>query len=163
MRLATALLVLAGCARAQVGAEVVYGASSLGEASPGLGAEVGGWLRGEKLGFFFVAEAGGITLPGDADPQKWIGLDARGRVVVHDTGRVRIPFVFGGGAGFEVGYLNNAQVSALAEIGVEGDVGPIVLGLRARERFGFYLGAESDSLLSWVSTTSAVIDVGYRF
>ena len=74
--------------------------------------------------------------------------------------------VFAGCARAQIGagaWSKTERITGLAEIGIEGDVGPLVLGLRARERFGFYLGAEADGLFSWVSTTGALVDVGYRF
>ncbi|HEY5933020.1 MAG TPA: hypothetical protein VIU61_00200 [Kofleriaceae bacterium] len=164
MRLAILLLAVSGCARAQIGAGPLAGASRLGESSFGANAEVGGWLRGERLGIFAVAEAGGFTFGNDADGPQWLGVDARGRIVLHHAGRIRIPFVYGGGAGFEIRYLKNPLATALAEIGIEGDIGPLVLGLRARERFGFYFATtDSGGPLQWVSSTSAMIDLGYRF
>jgi hypothetical protein len=164
MRLAILLLAVSGCARAQIGAGPLAGASRLGESSFGANAEVGGWLRGERLGIFAVAEAGGFTFGNDGDGPQWLGVDARGRIVLHHSGRIRIPFVYGGGAGFEIRYLKNALATAVAEIGIEGDIGPLVLGLRARERFGFYFATtDSGGPLQWVSSTSAMIDLGYRF
>ena len=127
MRLAILLLAVSGCARAQIGAGPLAGASRLGESSFGANAEVGGWLRGERLGIFAVAEAGGFTTGNDGDGPQWLGVDARGRIVLHHSGRIRIPFGYGGGAGFEIRYLKNALATALAEVGIEGDIGPLVL------------------------------------
>lgn len=164
MRLAILLLAVSGCARAQIGAGPLAGASQLGDSSFGATAEAGGWFRGERLGIFAVAEAGGFTFGNDADGPRWLGLDVRGRSVLHHAGRIRFPFAYGGGAGFEIGYLKNALATGLAEIGIEGDLGPLVLGLRARERFGFYFATtDSGGPLQWVSSTSAMIDISYRF
>ena len=159
MRFVIIALLVAACGRAQVGLGPTLGAGQLGD-EPGLGAtaEVGGWLPGERFGVFAVAEVPGYAVGNDADPVLWVGLDARSRRVLHRSGRLRIPFSFGGGAGFEVAYVNDPLISALAEIGIEADVGPLVFGARARERLGAYLGAAG-----WQSSTNLLLDVGYRF
>lgn len=156
------LLGLLGCGRAHVGAGGLAAQSSLGqEPGPGTMIEAGGWLRGERFGVFVVGEAAGISTGNDADPAIWLGLDARGRTVVHRAGRWRVPFVYGGGAGFEVGYINYALATAIGEIGVETDLGPLVFGVRARARAGTFI---SDApALHWYASGGLLLDIGYSF
>ncbi|MDX2087400.1 MAG: hypothetical protein SFX73_06110 [Kofleriaceae bacterium] len=151
------------CARPQVGIGPTLGTGRLAtSAGGGAGIEAGGWLRGERVGVFAVAELAGYPAGNDADIPRWLGLDVRGRIVLHRQGTLRVPFVFGGGAGFEVGYVAEPFASGLGELGVEMDAGTWVLGLRARERLGVYIGDGSPAL-SWQSSTSAILDVGRAF
>jgi len=132
------------------------------ESGVGATIEAGGWSRGGHVGVFGVAEVAGYSIGNDADMPIWVGIDVRGRTVLFQNGRIRVPFVFGGGPGFEVGYLNKVLVSALAEIGIETDIGRLVLGVRARERLGAYI-SDADIAARWQSTSGLLVDIGFAF
>jgi hypothetical protein len=160
---ALVLVALLGCGRAHVGGGLLAAHSAFAdEPGPGVNIEAGGWLRGERFGVFGVAEFDAYAVGNDADPATWLGLDARGRTLLYRSERWRVPLVYGGGLGFEVGYINDAIVTALGEIGIERDVGPLVLGARARARAGTFIG-DGTPALHWHATGGILVDVGYTF
>lgn len=158
-------LALAACGRPHVGVGPTLGDGRMAvHGTPGVGAtvEAGAWLPGERVGVFAVVETPGYAAGGDSDPVFWAGLDVRGRAVLASGPHWRVPFVFGGGLGYEVAYIAEPFASGLVEVGIERDVSGWVVGVRARERLGTYIGNEHAGL-SWQSSTNLLVDIGYRF